>query len=141
MKDLDKDILSDKKEDLKNMPFTTPEGYFENFKMDIGSIQAEEDGQSGIRMSENPIFRKLSPYIAMAAMFAAIVAAGTALMKMITPQEDMQEYGSLAYIDMIPVTEPEAIYYSYNHETEDLTDEDIVNYLIYSGTDLEKIDK
>lgn len=132
MENIEKDILSDHKE-LKKMPFATPDGYFENFKVNVSP-------SLGSVHETVPLFTRLKPYIAMAAMFAIIAAAGTGLMKIVSPQDDLQEYGAFAYIDMIPVTDPDAIYCS-NYEDDGISEEDLIEYLIYDGTDLETIEK
>ncbi|MDE7127661.1 MAG: hypothetical protein K2O58_07195 [Bacteroidales bacterium] len=134
MENSGKDILANAKE-LKQMPYSTPAGYFENFAVDLRKTERQKHGSKVCL--EMPVFRKLSPYLAMAAMFAVIAAAGTALMRSILPQDDLQEDGSMAYIDLIPVTEPDALYYSYNYEFDEISDDDLIEYLIYDGTDLE----
>lgn len=134
MKDFEKDILSSR-DDLKKMPFATPEGYFENF-----SVNLHPEGKTAGRdIVEISVFRRISPYLAMAAMFAIIAAAGAVLMKTVLNQEDLQEYGSLAYTDLIPVTDPDTIYYSYNYDYDAISEEDVIEYLIYDGTSIETL--
>ncbi|MCM1502241.1 MAG: hypothetical protein NC115_06195 [Bacteroidales bacterium] len=133
----EKDILATRKE-LKQMPFKTPEGYFDGFKVDVS--RTGQDAVDRKEMFRIPAFSKISPYLAMAAMFAIIAAAGTALMKIIQPDDYLQEYGSFAYIDLIPVTDPYSIYYSCNEEYDAISEEDVIEYLINEGTSLEMID-
>lgn len=124
MNNLERDILATEK-DLKKMPFATPEGYFEKFEVNVAKRDKPE------------LFRKLTPYIAMAAMFASIAIIGTAVMKTVTRQDDFSEYGSLAWIDLIPVTEPDAVYYySFNYGPDEISAEDETEY-IYGDTDAE----
>lgn len=134
MKDFEKDILSSR-DDLKKMPFATPEGYLENFRVNLHP----EENTASRDIPEISVFRRISPYLAMAAMFAMIAAAGAVLMKTVLNQEDFQEYGSLAYTDLIPVTDPDTIYYSYNHDYDAISEEDVIEYLIYDGASVETL--
>ena len=74
------DILNDCPE-LKQMPFTTPEGYFESFKAE----------------ASRPLVRKIdfrtriAPYLAMAAVFIFMVTAGTLLLEQSVPKYQMTE--------------------------------------------------
>lgn len=108
-------------ENIEKTPYTVPDGYFESFTDKMNPWETERKSK----------FSKFSPYVSMAAMFAIIVAAGTAIMKFMSPEDDLQEYGSLYYCDLVPYTE--TVYYSYSEDTCEISEDDIVEYLIYNG--------
>ncbi len=124
------DILT-KCHQLKEMPYSTPEGYFEG--IDERVMQNIRKGQS-----VSPFRLKLVPYLSAAAMLAVVAGIGFGVLKHRMQDEaiiDVEDY--ISY--MTPLTEPESIYYSYNTAEESLTEEDIINYLIDSGISLETI--
>ena len=64
-------------------PFSVPENYFENFNKNmIEKISKEEN----ISVS---FYRKITPYIYMAAMFAVIIFAGNLLLNKASTNENM----------------------------------------------------
>ena len=108
MNNIEKHILNDVS-DLKNMPFSTPEGYFESLKVELKAIPAKQDSR--------PKVRKWTPQIlqaSIAAAVAAILIMGGFFLGRVTEQ----------YADV-----PE------------LTQDDIIEYLIYSGFELEDIEQ
>lgn len=119
-----KDIL----ENIGKTPYRVPEGYFENFGENLEPWERKRPG----------LFRKAAPYLSMAAMFAIIVAAGTLMMRFMQPADDLQEYGSLYYCELVPYTE--AAYYSYSEDTYEISEDDIIEYLIYNGTGTDDIE-
>jgi hypothetical protein len=51
----------------------------------------------------------------------------------------MEEYGELFYSDLIPVTQPaESLFYEYE-SAEGVSEDDIINYLIETGTTAEQL--
>ena len=64
------DILKDSLE-LKQMPFTVPEGYFEVFK--------EANARPVARKVS--LWNRIAPYAAMAAVFVSLVTTGTFLLE------------------------------------------------------------
>lgn len=119
-----KDIL----ENIGKTPYKVPEGYFETFAEKVRPWEQKH---------EKPL-RKVTPYLSMAAMFAIIVAAGTLMMRFMQPADDLQEYGSHFYCDLIPNTE--TVCYSYGEETYTLSEDDIIEYLIYNGTNTDDLE-
>ena len=123
------DILQDCQE-LKKMPFTVPEGYFESFK--------EE--------ARKPMVRKLSfrkivmPYIAVAAMFAFMVTTGTFLLEKSTPEYQMTEEDYFLFSDNMMNTITYEMEYGTQFAEAEISDEDIINYLIYTGVTAEQIE-
>lgn len=120
-----KDILNNNPE-LKRMPFSTPEGYFETFRCEPWKQ----------RKKKSPL-RALAPYAAMAAMFAMIAIGGAALLEHTATGES--DIDSFAFADLIPLTDPDLIYHVDDNggTSGELTNEDIINYLIYTGVSLE----
>ena len=76
MKQNDKDILAGRT-DLKEMPYSVPERYFEDFRSQMKPTSAKE----------NSLYMRLAPYMAMAAMFILLVTGGTFLLRHATPEE------------------------------------------------------
>lgn len=127
-------MLNSRKE-LREMPFSVPDGYFDRLNGKICADAAHAEGST-------PIWNRVAPYAAMAAMFVLIALAGQAV---IHQQErnisNEAEEDSFFYTQIMPVSGLEEIY-----ETGDgyiaesgLSDEDIVEYLIYSGLPVESI--
>lgn len=124
-----KDIL----EDLKKMPYTVPEGYFETFEERVRPWETE-NGNRGWPA-------KVTPYLSMAAMFAIIVAVGSAIITSAGQDAGSSEYEDYLYCNLIRPSGSLTAYYSYDEDTYELSEEDIIQYLIYSGTDTEEIEK
>lgn len=129
MKNLNNDILSERTE-LKKMPFTVPEGYFEKFKAAAYRPKAETVS----------LWNRLSPYISVAAVFIFIVTAGTFILERSTPQQDMTQEDYIMFSDNMMNT----ISYEMDDDTwiadAEIENEDIINYLIYSGITAEEVE-
>ena len=123
------DILKDCPE-LRQMPFTTPEGYFEAFKAE----------------ASKPMVRKIdfrtriAPYLAMAAVFIFMVTAGTLLLEKSVPQYQMTEEDYVMFSDNIMTTITYGMDYGDQLAEAEISDEDIINYLIYTGVTAEHIE-
>ncbi len=128
----EKDILKSAQE-LKKMPYSVPDGYFDRLKAQAASAALD----SGER--HRPFFTRLAPYAAMAAVFVFLVTAGTFLLERTTPtaQDEMEEY--FFYSSLMPVTDPYAIETVQTAQYE-IADDDIIEYLIYSGVTAEVIE-
>jgi len=127
MKEKERDILAEEKR-LREMPFSVPEGYFEAFKAEMDTFEGKEPG----------LFRRLVPYMAMAAAFLFLVTGGTFLLQHTIPEEDFTQEDFLVFSSGISN-------YEYYEEMEhiadaDIEDEDIIEYLIYSGISAEEIE-
>ncbi len=121
MKDKERDILAEHPE-LKNLPYSIPEGYFDEFR-----AKAE-----ATRPRRNAI-----PYLSAAASAALLVGAGLHFMNGGSVEELTQE-DFLVFSDSVINTE----YYENMNPIADaeIADEDIVDYLIYSGISVEEIE-
>ena len=114
-----KDILRDCPE-LKQMPFTVPEGYFENFKAEAVRPVAK-------RLS---FWNRFAPYAAMAAVFVFLVTAGTMMLENSPPQYQMTEEDYMMFSDNIMTTIAYEMEYGAQLAEAEISDEDIINYLI-----------
>ena len=125
----EKDILKDCLQ-LKQMPFAVPEGYFETFKAE----------------ASKPMVRKLdfrtriAPYAAMAAVFIFMVTAGTFLLEKSVPEYQMTEEDYVMFSDNIMSTIAYEMEYGYQLAEAEISEEDIIDYLIYTGVSAEQIE-
>lgn len=110
------DILNNKS--LKATPHKAPEGYFEGLQKSLKKhAQAPEKAFT---------WKRLTPYVSMAAMFASIFALGTFFLdKGTTPEKENE------------VTVIKEEYYPQYAEV--MTEDDIIEYLIYSDIELEEL--
>lgn len=123
------DILKDCPE-LKQMPFTTPEGYFESFK-----------AEASRRKVHKLDFRtRIAPYLAMAAVFIFMVTAGTMLLEQSVPEYQMTEEDYVMFSDNIMTTIAYEMEYGDHLAEAEISEEDIINYLIYTGVTAEHIE-
>ena len=120
----------------KRNDIITPEGYFENLQARLSEIPARP-----ARVS--PVHR-LAPYVAIAASFVAVMLVGNAILgRTAAPAED-DTWTYVSYladaldpdggvpIDMVD-------YYLGDEESEGLSAEDIMNYLLADGISVEHL--
>lgn len=129
-----KDILKSAHE-LKKLPYSVPEGYFDRMKADMVSFVTEREER------QKPFIARLAPYAAVAAAFIFLVTAGTFILEKTTPATDQAEFDEFYfYSNMIPVTDPYAVETIQENQYDEIQDEDIIEYLIYSGVTAEVIE-
>ncbi|MCR5003713.1 MAG: hypothetical protein K5984_05020 [Bacteroidales bacterium] len=122
----------DNKDLHKTTGQTVPEGYFENLQMRLSEIPEKE------KTKVVPLRTKLVPYVSLAAGFAILLAVGnfvlrsTATSTTATSEDEEQLY----YASLLSTTVGYEDLY-YDEETAD--EDDIINYLIESGTSLNQI--
>ena len=99
-----------------------------------------------ISMTSRPVwppFRKRRPSIRAAndTEDEPILLAGNALLRNTASNQQPadQSYTEATYADMISITRPEIIYSAMEYEHEDISDEDIINYLIETGATMEQL--
>lgn len=125
---MDRDYLKIHSADLKKMPFTTPEGYFEKTTEDIR--------RKVITQSEHSLWDKIMPYASMAAAFIIMVMGGTFLLEKSTQSDEMTYEDYIVHSDFHISTD-----YSLQEENDmNVEEEDIINYLIYTGITAEAIE-
>lgn len=129
MKSTDKDILNSL--NLKKMPFDTPEGYFERFK---AGMKKEATPRSGI-------WNRFAPYAGLAAAFLSIFAIGTAILERSVEDTEMIQDDYLVFFENMPVTTIYEIEEEVQLADAAMNEEDIINYLIYSGITAEELEQ
>ena len=111
-------ILKDSKE-LKSMPFTVPEGYFENLKTELKMIPKQQTKPAKV-VKWKPFVR----FASIAAVVAALITAGAFLL------DKGDDTG-------FTVIQEETDYFA---DLQSLTEDDIIEYLISTGVELEDIE-
>lgn len=123
------------------MPFSVPGDYFANVQQRI--ITSTAAGRESSSRKRTGAWQILAPYAAMAAMFAMIVFGGKAILED-RARTDESEYDSFFYTELMPVTGAdnmlEVSSTAYVAES-GLSNEDIIDYLIYSGIPVESLNE
>ena len=128
------DYLS--QEQMHRMPYRTPEGYFESLDARLVSAalnkgNVQDGGRRGVV--------RFAPYAALAAVMLVMVAAGEAILRhSASSRIDMEADTFVAYYEMMPTTDADAEFY-YTADESELSDEDIIDYLIDECTPAESI--
>ena len=112
--DKEKDILENGR--AKENPWKVPQGYFDTLAV---RVQARKQAR------ETTLMHKVTPYLAIAASFALITIAGTSVLRLTSGSRDAEVTTSGSY-------------YSQNSSSE-VSEDDIINYLIYAGISAEEI--
>lgn len=122
----EKDILG--RPELRKNPYTVPDGYFNSVK-------------KSIRITDHSVCSRRHgtwPYIlAIAASFALLFLAGAGVL---SRQQDMVEYDSIDLLVFSDISEESYYDLQAMSEPEELSEEEIIEYLIYTGTTLESIE-
>ena len=132
MKDFERDILQEAS--LKKCPYSVPEGYFESLK---------EKAVKYSKPAPVPVFqfkKVLMTAVSMAAMFILMVTAGTFLLEKSTPSEDLTHEDYIVFSDGYFDLEMYEDNMSEQYADASISDEDIVEYLIYIGVSEEFIE-
>lgn len=129
MKTYGQDILTTQKE-LKERPFSVPDGYFETFR-------AEAVRNSTITIA-SPL-RRLVPYMALAASFALLLGVGFSLNGNLKTTDEFSTEDYILFSDSMihTIYDDDA---TYQYADAELMDEDIIEYLIYTGESPESIE-
>lgn len=122
----DKDILKTPR--LRENPYSVPEGYFSTFKKDV--ITRKEP-------KKTIDWKKFGYGIAAAASFALLAVTGVRLAETNDIQEEIDSIDLIVFSDMSTETYLDlmAVY-----EEDELTEEEIIEYLINEETSLEHIE-
>ena len=121
---------------------STPEGYFENLQARLLEIPSREEvtlsSESNVRG-----FRRLAPYVAIAASFLVAVMIGNFVLRQTTvpadPEEDTWSYVSYLASALDPDGAVPMDMADYYIEEDGLSPEDIVKYLIADGISVEQL--
>ena len=120
----------------KRNDIITPEGYFENLQGRLSGIPA--------RPARISTVRRLAPYVAVAASFLVMVMIGNFVLgRTAAPAED----DTWTYVSYLAdALDPDggvpldmADYYLMDEESEGLSAEDIMNYLVADGISVEHL--
>ena len=118
-----KDILQDKS--LKQQPYSVPEGYFDELKSSLKMIPAR---------SRRKMFH---PWTwTAAAVVTILIAAGSFFLGRYTDRLDLTEEDYIVFSDDLNTVYQEI---SGQYASTDLTEEDIIEYLIYTGVEVEEL--
>lgn len=124
----DNDIL--KKPELRERPYEVPEGYFTSVKE---VIRTADRTTGNSRRRQN-----VGLYImAAAASLALLILAGTGVL---SKPETGEYYDSIDLLVFSDISEESYYDLQAMSEPEELTEDDIIEYLIYTGTTLESIE-
>ena len=132
MKDSERNIMYD--DSLRKCPYSVPEGYFDSLK---------ERAAKYAQPTPAPVFqfkRVLYTAISMAAMFILMVTAGTFFLKGVTSAEDLTEEDYMVFTDGYIDLELYDDGLSEQYADASISNEDIVEYLIYTGVSEELIE-
>lgn len=123
----EKDILTQRKE-LKKSPYSVPEGYFRTFKEQMHKVTA----QTG-----HSLWRSSAAYIAAAACTALLITFGTVMAESLRPEEEYSLEDYILFSDHLISS-----YYEATEQVVEvgLQDEEIIEYLIYTGISPETIE-
>lgn len=114
-----KNILD--KAEAKENPFTVPDGYFSDFADRVeNACKKDNTARFG---------KSIAPLLAMAASFAAIAVCGAALIK----------WSLKNYNNEVDENNNTSNYLSQDAGGQNISEEDIINYLIYCGISSEEI--
>ncbi|MCI5990607.1 MAG: hypothetical protein SOY98_02900 [Candidatus Cryptobacteroides sp.] len=121
-----------------NRMFNVPEGYFGDLQDRLMEIPSRHPHP---RMSGEAM-HSLRPYIALAASFLIILAAGTAVLRLTTKEDQpLTVLERIQLADLMPVTSPDILLGMEDMEMhKELSKNDITDYLIESGTTLEQLE-
>ncbi len=126
MKEKERDILAERS-DLKKMPYILPEGYFDEFKKNMRLPEAHSP------------MKKAMPFVSIAASAALLIAGGLMLSQLAALDDDFTQEDFLVFSNSM--INPE--YYEYSSEQyadAEIANDDIIDYLIYSGITAEEIE-
>jgi hypothetical protein len=122
----------------KRNDISTPEGYFGDLQARLLEIPAR---QQPARVGT---VRRLTPYLAIAASFLAIVMVGNAILNRTAAPAEDDTWAYVSYLadaldpdGAVPIDM--AGYYLDDEETEGLSAEDIMNYLLADGISVEQL--
>lgn len=132
MKNSDKDILKEAGK-LKEMPFSTPEGYFDSLKKNLKAIPLQQSAPAKVIQ-----WKRTTRFAAAAAATAAILIVGSIIFEKPQQYDFYEDEDYIAYSE--DMTNTIFMDYELYAEADELTIDDIIEYLIYTGTELEDIE-
>jgi hypothetical protein len=124
-----KDILQNS--ELKKIPYSVPEGYFDKFKAQARTYTEPKYVPVNLRS-------RLAPYVGIAAMFLFILVLGKIFVRpdITAPAgADVKDIAVMTddYEDYLVFSDMDVYLSDAGIEPDELSDEDIIEYLIYIG--------
>ena len=89
----------------KQMPYSVPEGYMQSMQQRLEAIPARAKGPSS--------WQKISPYLALAAVFAAAFVIGGTLLKRTVPSSSSEEIAAYYMDSDLTLAQLEDAYFYY----------------------------
>ena len=124
------DVLNTFSSELRKMPYCVPEGYFDTLKQDL-----QRTGRT--HSVERRLRNRVASYASIAAAAAIMATSGIMLMKNILAHEDMTYEDYLVHSEAIIGEEYQDEITVIENE---VNEEDIIEYLIYTGVTAELIE-
>jgi hypothetical protein len=124
-----KDILQNS--ELKKIPYSVPEGYFDKFKAQARTYTEPKYVPVNLRS-------RLAPYVGIAAMFLFILVLGKIFVRpdvTTSAGADVKDIAVMTddYEDYLVFSDMDVYLSDAGIEPDELSDEDIIEYLIYIG--------
>lgn len=114
--------------------YDVPEGYFNSLRERLESIPSMSRQTAGQ-------LRRMKPYLALAACFIAAALVGNAILRVTLQNSASRDfYDEMTLADLIPVTQPDEVFMTAAPEPETISEDDVISYLISSGTSPEMIE-
>lgn len=136
--------MKDLKEIAEKNPFGVPENYFEEVNSRIIASTAGIETESVTK----GLYRRLKPYLAVAASIAVLVILSYSALKVFNPSDNkgvipsisLQEFSDtyINDIDVLTLEEDLTAIASYDH-LPDVSNAEIIDYLILENVDLDDI--
>lgn len=122
-----KDVLQDN--NLRQMPYSTPEGYFEGLKAGLKMIPAREKTAPWKR------------YAGIAAAAALLLTAGGFIAGRLSGRAEFSEEDYIVFSDEMTNAVYQESYTDQYATAQELTEDDLIEYLIYTGVEIEEIEE
>jgi hypothetical protein len=127
---MNNDMLNSRSSEFRKIPYSVPEGYFDTLK---NNLRRESITAAGKRSFLN----RAGAYASIAAAFLILITAGTILMKSTIGAEDMTYEDYLVYSGSMT---NEDFQNDIDIIENEINEEDIIEYLIYTGVTAELIE-
>ena len=125
------DILNNCSAELREMPYSVPVGYFDTLKDDL-------QRRSNPVCTERKRMNRFVPYASVAAALAILVSAGTFFLKSTSEAEGMTYEDYLVHSEILT---DEDFHKDIDIVENEINEEDIIEYLIYTGVTAELIEQ
>lgn len=121
--------------------YSVPDGYFDSLRTRLSAIPAEHPVQEAEKVHTVTLWAKVRPYAAVAASLVMAFMVGNFFLGRTSSQGSSMAVEDYYYADLIPVTDPYAIYAGSpdTYQAVESSDEDAIEYLISSGASADYI--